>query len=91
MKRIILWVVVALLVFSVVANVFLVNMNLHYKGLADRSTELNDFPLGIASLTACLEEKGFSVDFRDYQTELNSRKVLCLDKVNSFLRNSSGP
>ena len=28
MKRIILWVVVALLVFSVVANVFLVNMNL---------------------------------------------------------------
>lgn len=70
-------------------NITLVNLNLYAKGIGRRSTEFNAFPLGTASLTACLEEEGFGVDFRDYQNELNSRKLFELDYFNSFLRNSS--
>ena len=51
------------------ADITLVNLNLLYVRYADGRTEREKhLPLGPLYLTAALEQAGFTVDFRDYQT-----------------------
>ena len=54
---------------TVTADITLVNLNLLYVRHADGRTERErHLPLGPLYLTAALEQAGFAVDFRDYQT-----------------------